>query len=353
MGVLTVCNAAGGMARIVNSDAYRNDFMAAHPQGFDNHFSVLPGEDFDVAGAIRGSVASWRVGDFDYDASNPYSQSLASGGGLPLDQVKTLANLTVAPDTAGFFNIPVCETFDLRYFPPASNARCLDCGFGGTPGSTKRFQDAINDKVKKAIEPPPDCVQAYTMSVCDDKCPGGPYGPRKAQQNAAGYSPGWCGVHGALLLGLLFPLPSSASSSFASNPLHWSTCLSFRTHISHAEFHHQTVIQYQRNEGAGADPSQFRLTATIFDGEGININVAPNTPMGQNTLVEAPNGVPVNMTSRLPSPLTISVGPGDYDPVLFTYPGNAPWGSNDQPNHCNFGQYDSGFRQGDCGFSCA
>lgn len=196
MNVLTVCDAPGGMARIVNSDTYKGRFMSAYPQGFDDHFAVLPGENFDVAGAIRGSVASWLVGDFGYDASNPYNQSFASGDGLPVEQVAQLANLTIAPDTAGFFNIPVCETFDLRYFPPASNSRCISCGFGGTPGSTKRFADNINDKVKKAIKPPPNCSMGYEMPICSPQCPGHVYGLTKAQQNAAGYSPGWCGVHG-------------------------------------------------------------------------------------------------------------------------------------------------------------
>ena len=187
------------MARIVNSDTYNpgiRNWMAAYPQGFDSKFAVLPGETLDVAGAIRGSVNSWLVGDFGYDASNPYNQSFASGAGLSLEQVETLANLTIAPETAGFFNVPVCETFDLRWFPPASNAKCVTCGFGGTPGSTKLFMDAANDAVKNAIKPPPDCTQAYLNTICVQQCPSDAYGPIHAQENAAGYSPGWCGVHG-------------------------------------------------------------------------------------------------------------------------------------------------------------
>ena len=49
----------------------------------------------------------------------------------------------------------------------------------------------------------------------------------------------------------------------------------------------------------------------------------------------------------------IKVGPTDGDVVVFDYPGNAEWNSDDQSHTCNFGQYDSGKREGDCGFTCA
>ena len=85
----------------------------------------------------------------------------------------------------------------------------------------------------------------------------------------------------------------------------------------------------------------------------MNINVPAGASPGQNTLLQAPNGVKIGMTSRLPHPLTISVGSVDDDVVLFTYPGNADWGSTDQEHHCKFGKFDGGKREGDCGFSCA
>ena len=310
LGVLTICDAPNGMARLVNGDALsgNRDWMSAYPQGFDQPFSVLPGEPLDVPGAIRGSVASWRAGDFGYDASNPYNASLSTGAGITLDQVTTLAALKIAPETAGFFNLPVCETFDLRWFPPASGTSCVECGFGGMPGSTNKFMDAANDAVKKALKPPPDCTMGYETTICIQTCPNDVYGPVHAQQNAAGYSPGWCGVH---------------------------------------------VTQYQKNEGAGKDPSQYRLTVTIADGEGINVNVPEGAAPGQNTYVQAPDKQWVQMTSRLPSSLSVKAGPTDNDPVWFSYPGNTDWSSKDQAHHCNFGSYDSGKREGDCGFTCA
>ena len=182
--------------------------MAAHPKGFDGTYPVVPGEPLDVAGAIRGSVNSWLEGDFGYDASNPYNESLASGAGLSIEQVQNLSRLKIAPDTAGFFNIPVCETFDLRYFPPASGAKCIKCGFGGTPGSTKRFADFTNSVVKKAIKPPPHCVHDNLRTWCLPQCPRDPYGPVRAQQNAGGYSPGSCSIHGKYFLFFLIAAPA-------------------------------------------------------------------------------------------------------------------------------------------------
>lgn len=83
---------------------------------------MLPNEIFSVAGAVRGSIASWQVGDFGYDASNPYNDAFKSGAGLSPDQAANLSKLVIAEDTAGFFNIPVCQILALRFFPPASGS---------------------------------------------------------------------------------------------------------------------------------------------------------------------------------------------------------------------------------------
>lgn len=80
----------------------------------------------DVAGAIRGSINSWSTGDFGYDASNPYSDTLNAVQKLSNDQIASLAKLQISEETAGLFNIPVCQMFDLRFFPPASGSKsCL------------------------------------------------------------------------------------------------------------------------------------------------------------------------------------------------------------------------------------
>ena len=198
LGILTICDAPNGMARVINSDTLRGyQWMGAYPQGWDANFNVLPGEVLDIPATIRGSVNSWLTGDFGYDASNPYNESLSTGAGLSVDQITAITKLKIAPETAGFFNLPVCETFDLRWFPPTSNSQCVSCGgFGGTPGSTKKFMDVASDTVKKALQMPPDCSMGYETTICVQQCPTEEYGPVHAQQNAAGYSPGWCGVHG-------------------------------------------------------------------------------------------------------------------------------------------------------------
>jgi len=93
------------------------------PQGWNSDFPVLINETLDFAGAIRGSIASWRAGDFGYDAATPYMQEFESGNGLTLEHSKSLAGLMTSEHTAGFFNVPVAETFDLRFFPPASGSK--------------------------------------------------------------------------------------------------------------------------------------------------------------------------------------------------------------------------------------
>lgn len=127
LGTLTICNAPGGMARIFNAGKAddTSDMEKSTPQGYDQSFNVLPNEPFNVADAIKGSVASWQAGDFGYDASDPFGNALNSTGGLSDDQVTQLSNLDIAATTAGFFNIPVCQTWDLRFFPPASGSKLL------------------------------------------------------------------------------------------------------------------------------------------------------------------------------------------------------------------------------------
>ena len=127
LGKLTICNAPGGMARIFNAGTAddSSDMEKSSPQGYDQDFNVLPNEPFNVTDAIVGSVASWQAGDFGYDASDPYEKAFNSTGGLSDDQITELIKLDIAATTAGFFNIPVCQTWDLRFFPPASGSELL------------------------------------------------------------------------------------------------------------------------------------------------------------------------------------------------------------------------------------
>lgn len=140
LGTLTICDAPGpGMARIYNAgtvDGYcslcnnkiglRSRLTQTHsfgdldktsPMGWDSGVGSV-----DVAGAIRGSINSWAAGDFGYDASNPYNAALSAGQVLSPDQIASLSKLQISEETAGLFNIPVCQMFDLRFFPPASGS---------------------------------------------------------------------------------------------------------------------------------------------------------------------------------------------------------------------------------------
>ena len=119
--VLTVCDGMNGMARIfngnqANSGAY---LMTTAPMAWNANYQILSGQTFDTSAAIRGSVASWAAGDFNYDIGDQWSDQLTSGN---LDEATATAigSLNISEATAGFFNIPVCRVFDLASFPPAS-----------------------------------------------------------------------------------------------------------------------------------------------------------------------------------------------------------------------------------------
>lgn len=96
---------------------------------------------------------------------------------------KEIAALPIHEETAGFFNVPVCGTYDLRSFPPASNSDstvCMGNAFGGSPVSKAKFSDNVGNAVKQVLIQGP---------------PSDEYGPTLASPNEAGYLPGWCGVH--------------------------------------------------------------------------------------------------------------------------------------------------------------
>lgn len=100
------------------------------------------------------------------------------------------------------------------------------------------------------------------------------------------------------------------------------------------------VVQYQKPHPA---TDHYKLDVSIFDANGALI--------GKVAGADAPAGVEVDVKSTLPNVLVVTTGKVDNDAVLFKY-GAQAWGSNDQEHHCNFGAYDSGNREGDCGFSC-
>lgn len=150
------------------------------------------------------------------------------------------------------------------------------------------------------------CVLWDRGGKADDKLPNcndenGPIPDKSsgpASPSSLKYAPGWCGLH---------------------------------------------VTQYQKNEPDSNPTGNYLLSITIFDAE--------QQQIGHVEKADAPSGQSVNLDSALPWVLITTAQNVDDDAVLFDY-ADQHWGSNDQEHHCNFGAYDSGKREGDCGFSC-
>ncbi|KAK0515841.1 hypothetical protein JMJ35_001875 [Cladonia borealis] len=173
--VLTVCDGMNGMARIFNGNqaTVGNQLMSTTPMGWNSNYEILSGEPFDTSAAIRGSVASWAAGDFNYDVSDQFSDQLNSGA---LDDATAVAigNLNISESTAGFFNIPVCKVYDLASFPPASpNGYPCACAYtsatGGTSGSTEKFSNYVSSTINNLVYPSPIAIPQSTtlFNVCE------------------------------------------------------------------------------------------------------------------------------------------------------------------------------------------
>ena len=71
--------------------------------------------------------------------------------------------------------------------------------------------------------------------------------------------------------------------------------------------------------------------------------------IGLVNLVGVADGQSLDVDSALPAVYIATAGSVDQDPVGFAYNGFAFTSSSD---NCQTGAYDSGSRQGDCGFPC-
>ena len=132
-----------GMARIFNANQ-GGSLMDTAPMAWNANYQILSGETFDTSAAIRGSVASWAAGDFNYDVGSQWSDQLTSGN---LDEATATAigTLDISEATAGFFNIPVCRVFDLASFPPASpQAPPCACAYASAVSKSTYFPIPIN-----------------------------------------------------------------------------------------------------------------------------------------------------------------------------------------------------------------
>ena len=101
------------------------------------------------------------------------------------------------------------------------------------------------------------------------------------------------------------------------------------------------VTQFQRNENGIGDQFAFDVIMTDADTKAIGqIDKQPVDPMTHS----------IGMDSNLPAVMIITADGGDDDPIKFAYNGES-FDSNDA-THCQMGAYDSGSRQGNCGFTC-
>ncbi|KAJ5601176.1 hypothetical protein N7510_010710 [Penicillium lagena] len=102
------------------------------------------------------------------------------------------------------------------------------------------------------------------------------------------------------------------------------------------------ITQYQRNEGDAVNPLDvFQLKLNILDANQESIGFMIKQAAEEALIVP----------SKLPYDLWVQVGDGDDDPICFWY-SNQYWCTDNDDWGCNIGEYDSGERNGDCGFSC-
>ena len=136
--VLTVCDGMDGMARIFNANGGTLP-MSTSPMGWNSGYQILSGLVFDTSAAVRGSVASWKAGDFNYNIADQYATQLQSGT-LDTATATAIGQIEFSESTAGIFNIPVCRVFDLASFPPANGAGSLCCACAYTSAVNNPLQ---------------------------------------------------------------------------------------------------------------------------------------------------------------------------------------------------------------------
>ena len=170
LGTILVCDAPGGMARIFNAGAASDATVleGSKPMGYDSNLQIVPGENFNMGDAIKGSVASFQTGGFGYDVSDPYSAQLKTGGdGLSTEQLTAIGKIQVSQSAPGFFNIPVCKILDLRAFPAASGLGCLAC--------PEAFAKNASSQINTILGSPPNQDQCNEGTCAQVVCNFTPY----------------------------------------------------------------------------------------------------------------------------------------------------------------------------------
>ena len=81
-------------------------------QGWNTSWQLVPRNTFQAPQAIRGSVASYKAGNLDYDVGTSKDGKLSEG------ELNDLVHWSIGLETAGFCSIPIREFRDLRDINP-------------------------------------------------------------------------------------------------------------------------------------------------------------------------------------------------------------------------------------------
>lgn len=108
-------------------------------------------------------------------------------------------------------------------------------------------------------------------------------------------------------------------------------------------------VQHQIPKGG----SKYGFSALIKDANQQYIGMAGDPiTTGDDPLALQMYGETKSIDSVLPKTLDVTIGKTDDAPIKFSYNGQTWDTSNSGAHACKVGKYDSGARQGDCGFTC-
>ena len=327
------------VAILCDDDSESSDGCSTDPPIIIDKFGDYPPDLASAEAAVATVVPSFTDEDVAYTLDeNPFLQCLASDinpdgqGSVTLDVVNPnvgdfcskAAGTSLTPDANGtkYYTYPIPNSNnDVVWLGAAYN-------YGDPSCTTAKTIDENNCKAQLGVTINDcdtasgtkfggvivdDCV-VWSMGVDPNgdnsyPAPSSPAPPTTSSAPAPSYAPGWCGMH---------------------------------------------VIQYQKNEndGPNAKGTEYLIDVSLFDGKQQPIPLQDCNNCGNTARTVALNGNPNTFKSSLPFDVIVTVGAVDNDPINFEY-NDQKWNSDDGgPHSTSFGNYDSGSRSGDTGFTC-
>jgi hypothetical protein len=181
-----------------------------------------------------------------------------------------------------------------NFGPFAGGKREGDCGFNCRAPTDNPPASAARPLPTLPTLPPSPPSAPEPSPTSTDAPP-----PPPPSESAISYKQGWCGVH---------------------------------------------IRQYQRR--TKDNPSgDYLVEISVYDAS------QPPRQIAYSNTVTSLNGVPVGVQGELPHMFNVISGERDEAPVKMEYNGEN-WAYADAGHQCNFGRFDSGHRDGDCGFNC-